>query len=768
MQFFVGQEYNCLIDGGHAKHLSNIESCMDEYDVMNRHGIQLHGIIVTHPDSDHLNGVTELLEKHRHRILNNYDVFVTEAFYWKSKHNVCTKFLQLMDKVYPERYIITGGTTCLRPGLNCYFPKEPGCLLRCMTRDGKGRCIQSSEIFLKENPKHVDANETSILTVINQSERKCDAVLTGDSTAEEILPLVEGKEIGIFQVPHHGSISNSRLKDKCKLVEYSGQCDLSIVHNEVRETLLFYSTFRAQCYLISAGGNESYKHPHPHVLQGIILANSLRHQECVIVLTNSRGLNSEKLKQLHVYRLVPQWTRYVKIYHYDDIFFTEQCHASLRPEKCISDVRAKTVEWTPEGYISRTRIMLPVKPTISDSRPLEKNRFMEKSTVEVTIQGTSTFKFNAHIICVPLPHNPRSGDSINCCYIIEESIVSGTNLSKALFLLNEDKTLPLSRAKKYILFQYINNEWQKKQLHVTLKDILSQTSPCHIPYDDIKSLFPVQESSTQISPHRSNHQRINFLISSLQPAQNISPQALSSRIPHQSTNSVRPVQGSSSQTPPSHIPHQNLQPLQNISPQTPPNRIPYQSTTSVQPQTPPSHINSLQPLPPQASLHNIQQLHPDINSLQIGGEGATVATSNHAGVDPYVLQHRVQAAQQCVVRPSPAQYYGQYESPTNGCRCQKTDCTTNRCGCKKQGSYCGPNCRCSGCKNNQQYVAFQVPQHQLTVTPGRMKQAEVKLSPTKGCGCKTGCGTMRCGCKKQGQTCGPSCKCKNTYFNCTN
>ena len=353
MQFFVGQEYNCLIDGGHAKHLSNIESCMDEYDVMNRHGIQLHGIVVTHPDGDHLNGVTELLEKDKHRILNNYDVVITEAFYWRSKRNVCTKFLKLMDEVYFDREYIIGGTTCLRPGLNCYFPKEPGCLLRCTTRDGKGRRIQPSEIFLKENPKHVDANETSILTVINQSKRKCDAVLTGDSTAEEILPLVEGKEIGIFQVPHHGSSFNSKLEDSHK-VEYSRYYNLSTIHNkEVKETLLFYSTFRAQCYLISAGGTEKYKHPHPQVLQGIILANSLRCQECVILLTNSRGLNSDKVKQLH--QLAPQWTQYVKIYHYDDVF-TQQHYASLHPEKCISDVRMDTIEWTPEEYINKTRI----------------------------------------------------------------------------------------------------------------------------------------------------------------------------------------------------------------------------------------------------------------------------------------------------------------------------------------------------------------------------------------------------------------------------
>ena len=227
---------------------------------------------------------------------------------------------------------------------------------------------------------------------------------------------------------------------------------------------------------------------------------------------------------------------------------------------------------------------------------------MEQSTVEITVQGT--IKFSAHIICIPLPHNPRTGDKINCCYVIEESIAPGAHFSQALYLVDNDERIrSLSRARNYSLFQYINSEWQKNQLPATVKDISPQTSPCHIPYDSIKSLCPVQDSSTQISPHRSNHQRINSLISSLQSAQNISPQAPPSHIPHQSTNSVRPVQDSSSQTPPSHIPHQNLQPLRNISPQTPPNCIPYQSTTSVQPQTPLSRINSPQPLPPQASQY---------------------------------------------------------------------------------------------------------------------------------------------------------------------
>ena len=930
----IGQEYNYLIDGGHAKHLSNILSCMDEY-ARTEHGIPLHGIIVTHPDGDHLNGITKLLERHRQEFYNDYNVVITEAFYWRSKQDVCTRFLKLMDRLYHKRDII-GVAKCLSPGpgLNCYFPKESGCLLRCRARDDTVRRIQPSEIFTKEAPKQVDANETSTLTVINQSERKYDAVLTGDSTTREILPLVEGKEIGIFQVPHHGSLLNSKLKDREKLVEYSGQYNLSIVHNnEVKEILLFYSTFRAQCYLISAGGTESYKHPHPFVIQGIILANSLRHHECVIVLTNSRGLNSEKLKQLH--RLAPQWTQYVKIHHLDDVFITEQHHTSLRPESCIGDVRASTVEWTPEGYINRTKITLPVKLTINDHRPLERNRFTEKSTVEITVQ--EKLKFSAHIICIPLPHNPRTGDSINCCYVIEESIASEVCLSKALFLLDNDERIrSLSRAKKYILFQYINNEWEKKQLPATVQDRSRQDSPCHIPYDSIHLLWPTNDSSTPISL-ASPHQRTNACASSIQREQNISPQTPSSHTPHQSTTSVQPVQNISPQSPPIRIQHRSVQPVQRvpppnhippqretsaqarqnippqtppssvqhrhrrvqpaqtissqippsnishqsggslqpaqaaISPSTPPSRIshsvhPEQNTQSFQippsfsphqssslqsaqaiappshiphpsiysgqqvqntsagfiqpqnvnvpqpvqqfsPHIPPSHIpqqnvnpagfspllsaNSVQPvqlfapqIPPshtpqqnvtcfqpvlgfsqQTSPYNVQQLPHSFSSLQIGSERATAATNNYGAV--HIPQPRLQPTQYSTARPLPAQNYSDYQSPTKGCGCKKIGCSDNRCGCKRQGSYCGPNCLCIDCKNKQSY-SFHQTQSPPRAMPGQNISVRTVASPSNVCGCTTGCGTMRCGCKKKGMRCGPACKCKSTYSNCVN
>ena len=626
-----------------------------------------------------MNGVIKLIEKYGRTILNDYDVIVTEAFFWRSRDEMCTKFLKLLDRVHTTRYPIETASTCLTPGLRCYFPSEPGCMFRCIPRDGRPRRVQPLEALLKEKPRHFNANETSIITVINESERKCDVVLTGDSTTKEILPRVEGKDIGIFQVPHHGSSSNSRLVDKCKIAMFSAQFDLSFIRDdEVKEIALFYSSFRAHCYVISAGGTESYKHPHSSVLQGIILASSLRHdhQECVILLTNSRGLDSkEKLKQLH--QLVPEWTRYVKIYHYDDVFFTEQYYTSLRPEKCIDDVRASTIEWTPEGYVNRTRIMIPVKITMGDCRPLEKDRFVIKSLVEITV--ADTLKFNAHVICVPLPHNPRSGDSINCCYVIEESIPSERHYSQVLFLINSDERIrSLSRAKKYNLFQYVNNEWQMKQLPATVLDCEQLTLRCNIPYDRINSLWPV----------------------------------------HKSWN----------------------------PPQPSPSLFPYHKAR-----------------------------WPD------SGEATAVPSKHSAGV----LQQVEMAKGQSIPKSSPTRadqypqpkvsldglpYKGEFKvvpvSPTKNCGC-RTGCATNKCGCRRRGSVCGTSCKCIDCKNNHQYAFCEPetgqPQVQASTThksKGVVDHAKV-VSPTKRCGCKTGCATRRCGCKKQGLSCGRSCSCCN-------
>lgn len=439
--------------------------------------VQLHGIIVTHPDGDHLGGIKMLFEEYGQKILNTCDVVITRAFFWRYyRDEMSKKFINLINKTTSRREDIRV-CKCITAGLHCHFPTELGCVFRHAQQ--KGRYVKRS--FPK--PEGINANKASILTTLNKSERKCDVVLTGDLITQHIMPQVKSKTIGIFQVPHHGDYWMSRLEgshyvQNCcpKVKEMLERCS-----EKVKETLLFYSTFKAKCYLISAGG--TVPHPHFSVLQGIILANSLRREECVILFTNSRGLNLEKLKQLR--HLAPQWTQYVKIHHLDDVFFAEQCHVCLRPERCISDVRTNTVEWTPEGYVNTIRLKLKtVTLKMSNRRPLEKKCFVEKSVVQITVKRKKReLKFNAHTICVPLPHNPRSGDSINRCYVIEESIVSGAHFSQALFLLDNNKRKQgLSRAKTYVLFQYIRNEWKIRESSAIVQDRSLKTV---IPYNNI-------------------------------------------------------------------------------------------------------------------------------------------------------------------------------------------------------------------------------------------------------------------------------------------
>ena len=49
--------------------------------------------------------------------------------------------------------------------------------------------------------------------------------------------------------------------------------------------------------------------------------------------------------------------------------------------------------------------------------------------------------------------------------------------------------------------------------------------------------------------------------------------------------------------------------------------------------------------------------------------------------------------------------------------------------------------------------------------PENIRKAKAQMEfVLGGCKCKTGCGTLRCGCKKQDRHCGPGCHC----INCTN
>jgi mRNA degradation ribonuclease J1/J2 len=56
--------YNCLVDGGQTKYYSDVKDCLKKFGVMNGDSVQLHGIIVTHPDGHHLGGIKMLFEEY--------------------------------------------------------------------------------------------------------------------------------------------------------------------------------------------------------------------------------------------------------------------------------------------------------------------------------------------------------------------------------------------------------------------------------------------------------------------------------------------------------------------------------------------------------------------------------------------------------------------------------------------------------------------------------------------------------------------------------
>lgn len=67
-----------------------------------------------------------------------------------------------------------------------------------------------------------------------------------------------------------------------------------------------------------------------------------------------------------------------------------------------------------------------------------------------------------------------------------------------------------------------------------------------------------------------------------------------------------------------------------------------------------------------------------------------------------------------------------------GCACEKTHCANGRCGCRKFGLFCGPNCKCSGCKNKYIPSNFvMVSKAQAAAQLGLFLKTKEPTSPVK-------------------------------------
>ena len=249
--------------------------------------IKLDSITITHPDQDHYEGINRLMEE----FTVTCPIVTTTATYIYTEHT--------RPGVTSHR---SGETfrPCPTNLTQHWFP---------VTNGGKQHGYiktlpKGTRVKITKNPSYKgDINKSSVLTTVSLpgSEYDYDVILTGDSygyTIQTILQL-EGKSVGVFQVPHHGSRSN-----------------YSTTQSTIAQCTQFYSSFRADVYLICHGAHKGFNHPHKEVITGILTAAVEKRHHCKIVVTATR-FDGCKIA-LTEYKDIRNWRDHVKIYHFKE------------------------------------------------------------------------------------------------------------------------------------------------------------------------------------------------------------------------------------------------------------------------------------------------------------------------------------------------------------------------------------------------------------------------------------------------------------------
>jgi competence protein ComEC len=189
-----------LIDGGPGETvLSKLGAVMPFWDR------SIDMIILTHPHSDHISGLIEVLDRYQ------VDQVVMTGVNYRSSY--LDAFEERVDQV-----LIVDEPTDLGYGLRTVFPDES---------------------FYDKNIDEV--NETSIVVELVYSDTTI--LFTGDMYQEQEAEVLRNisSQIDVLKVPHHGSISSSSVQ--------------------------FLEDLGIEAAVITVGEDNSYGHPHPVVLQ---------------------------------------------------------------------------------------------------------------------------------------------------------------------------------------------------------------------------------------------------------------------------------------------------------------------------------------------------------------------------------------------------------------------------------------------------------------------------------------------------------------------
>ncbi len=210
--------YDILVDAGEKSYGDDVVKALERANVDD-----LEFLVATHPHSDHIGGVIEVL-----------DNFVVENFVMPDVEHTTTTYEKMLDKV-------------IEKDINVIIPSQGENLVDI---DGATVKVISPEIENDDN-----LNNYSICLRVDFGNTRL--ILTGDAEVKiEDMILDSGIDINadIYQVGHHGSVTSN--------------------------TQEFIAAMQPQIAIISAGKNNDYGHPHEEVVDrlesfGTVIYNTI-------------------------------------------------------------------------------------------------------------------------------------------------------------------------------------------------------------------------------------------------------------------------------------------------------------------------------------------------------------------------------------------------------------------------------------------------------------------------------------------------------------
>lgn len=237
--FDIGQGDSIFVETAHGKQMlidggKNSQVLMELSDVMPLDDKTIDVVIATHPDADHIGGLTP--------VLSRYDV----GLFLTSDVDTDSEILKDLKKVLLENKV---SSYFVRGGMNIMLDTD----------------VEFEIMFPDRETKNWETNTASVVGKLNIGETS--VMLTGDSPASIEKYLVDSNldiDVDILKLGHHGSKTSSSIE--------------------------FIKATSPKLVIISAGKDNRYGHPAPEVMK---IIRNLGIQEMSTISSGTIGLQTD-------------------------------------------------------------------------------------------------------------------------------------------------------------------------------------------------------------------------------------------------------------------------------------------------------------------------------------------------------------------------------------------------------------------------------------------------------------------------------------------